>query len=421
MNSFQTIVLGIFGFFIIAGLLVIATVKARGGDARVEISIWGSAPSAEMDDLRERFFSKNDLLGVSYRSIPAESFDQELLEALAAGRGPDLLLLPAELLLRYRDKLAFIPYANYSARQFRDTFVQEGDLFLLPNGIAALPFSLDPLVMYWNRDFLDEAGIAAPPKYWDEFLLLANNLTLKDGLGNISRSAVALGEYRNIASAKELLSALFLQSGNPIVAPDSSGVFRASLSQPSAAGVLDFYTEFANPLKPVYSWNRSLPHSTSAFLSSKLAVYFGFGSEYSALRKGNPNLNFDVAVLPRPRNATVGLTYGRLTGVAMLRSSRNPASALQVAYTLASPKVAARHREQSGLPPVQRGLLAAKPTDPFGAVAYDSAARARGFLDPNPRVTAEAFKQMVETVTSGKERSGEALGRANSQLQAALR
>lgn len=421
MNSFQTIVLGIFGFFIIAGLLVIATVKSRGGEERVELSIWGSAPSAGIDDLREKFFSKNDLLGVSYRAVPAEAFDQELLEALASGRGPDLLLLPAELLLRYRDKLALIPYATYSERQFRDTFIQEGDLFLLPEGVAALPFSLDPLLMYWNRDFLDEAGIATPPRYWDEFLPLANNLTLKDKLGNISRSGVALGEYRNIASAKELLSALFLQSGNPIFAPDSTGAFRASLGQPSASAVLDFYTEFANPLKPVYSWNRSLPLSTNAFLSSKLAVYFGFGSEYAALRKGNPNLNFDVALLPRPRNATVGLTYGRLTGIAIFRSSQNPAAALQVAYTLASPQAAARLNEQSGLPPVQRALLAQKPTDAFGAVSYDSAARARGFLDPNPRVTGEAFKQMVESVTSGRERSGEALSRANAQLQAALR
>lgn len=421
MNSFQTIVLGIFGFFIIAGLLVIASVKARSGAERVEISIWGSAPSAEIDDLREKFFSKNDSLGISYRSVPAEALDQELLEAIAGGRGPDLLLLPAELLFRYKDKLSLIPYANYSERQFRDTFIQEGDLFLLPQGIAALPFSLDPLLMYWNRDFLDEAGIATPPRYWDEFLLLANNLTLTDELGNISRSAVALGEYRNIASAKEILSALFLQSGNPIVAADSSAAFRASLGGLGAAAVLDFYTEFANPVKPVYSWNRSLPLSTNAFLSSKLAVYFGFGSEHAALRKGNPNLNFDVALLPRPRDANIGLTYGRLTGVAILRTTRHLSSALQVAYTLASPRVAARFAERSGLPPVQRALLANKPTDAFGAVSYDSAARARGFLDPNPRVTAEAFKQMVESVTSGKGRSGEALSRANAQLQAALR
>ncbi|HEY4508399.1 MAG TPA: extracellular solute-binding protein [Candidatus Paceibacterota bacterium] len=421
MNNFQTIVLGIFGFFIIAGLLAIATVKARGGEERVELSVWGSAPSAEIEDLREKFFGKNDLLGVSYRSVPPEALDQELLEALAAGRGPDLLLLPAELLLRFRGKLLPIPYTNYSERQFRDTFIQEGDLFLLPEGIAALPFSLDPLVMYWNRDFLDEAGIATPPRYWDEFLPLANNLTLKDELGNISRSAVALGEYRNIAFAKELLSALFLQSGNPIFAPDSTGAFRASLGGQGASAVLDFYTEFANPLKPVYSWNRSLPLSTNSFLSSKLAVYFGFGSEYAALRKGNPNLNFDVAVLPRPRNATVGITYGRLVGVALLRTSRNPAVALQVAYTLASPQAASRLHAQNGLPPVERALLANKPTDPFGAVMYDSAARSRGFLDPDPRITSETFKGMVESVTSGRERSGEALSRANSQLQAALR
>ncbi|MDO8594179.1 MAG: extracellular solute-binding protein [bacterium] len=420
MSSFQTIVLGIFGVFIIAGLLVIASVKSKGsGEEVAHLSMWGSVSGAEMQNMTDYFFSKSKTLALNYREIPESDLDQALLEALASGRGPDMVMLPATLLLRYRDKIVPIPYVNYTERVYRDTFVQAADLFLTPEGAAALPFSLDPLVMYWNRDFLDEAGITTPPKFWDEFLLLANKLTLKDRLGNISRSAVALGEYRNIASAKEILAALFLQSGTPIFSANASGGLRGSLNQTGAASVLDFYTEFANPLKPDYSWNRSLPNSRSAFLASSLAVYFGFGSEYNDLKRGNPNLNFDIALFPRPRNASVGLTYGKLTGISILRSSSNPSAALQVALILSSAEASSRLQQLSGLPPVHRSLLADKPTDSYGALMYDSASRARGFLDPNPRLSSGIFQTMVESVTSGKERSGGALEKANQSLEGA--
>ena len=421
MNSFQTLVLGIFGFFIIAGLLVIATVKSSGTEEKAVVSMWGVRPGDEVGTLLEAFFEDSETLAVTYQEISESIIDEQLVEALAAGRGPDMVLLPAELLLRYRDKITLIPYANYTERQFRDTFIQVGDLFLRQDGIAALPFSLDPLIMYYNRDFLDEANIATTPKYWDEFLSLANKISLKDRLGNVSKSAVALGEFRNVSHAKEILSALFLQSGNAIFGYDASGGFRAFLDNQTSVSVLDFYTEFANPLKPVYSWNRSLPNSKSSFLASKLAVYFGFGSEYKEIRSGNPNLNFDVAPFPRPRNASVGITYGKLTGISILRTSRNPSASLQAALILTSPQASIYLRDKNGLPPVQRALLSDRPTDAFGAVVYDSATRARAFLDPDPKVTSEAFRIMVESVTSGKSRSDGAIGTASDTIESGLR
>lgn len=419
MNSFQTIILGIFGFFIIAGLLAVALAKQHGGPDAVSLSLWGALQKSAVEEIIRGSFDA-ETLRVSYREVPEEALDKELIEALAAGRGPDMVLLPLEFSLRFRDKLQLIPYASYSERAYKDAFVQEGDLFLTLQGIIALPFALDPLVMYWNRDFLDEAGIAAPPKYWDEFLSLARELTEKDDLGNLSRSAVSLGEYRNVSHAKEILAALFLQGGNQIVATGESGR-RVTLNQAGSGPIVDFFTEFANPQKPLYSWNRSLPASKNRFLASKLAIYFGLGSEYAELRKGNPNVDFDVALFPRPRSASVGLTYGRLTGVAVLRTSPNRAKALEVALTLTAPRAGALLQSRTGLPPVQRTLLAQKPTDAYGAVMYDSASRARGFLDPDPKVTAEALKIMIESITSGKARSGEALQRAQLEMQSALR
>lgn len=418
MNSFQTIVLGIFGFFIIAGLIVIATVKTQGGTTAATVSIWGSAPASYIQEIAAESFDE-DVMRIQYSEFPVESLDRQLIEALASGRGPDALILPAELIMRYRDKIVPIPYANFTERQFRDSYIQGAGIFLEPTGVLAVPLSVDPLLMYYNRDILDSGSIVTPPRFWDEFLTLGGKLTRRDSIGNISRSAVALGEFRNIANAKEIVAALLMQSGNAIVSREDGKII--SKLEENTAPVIDFYTEFANPLKPSYSWNRAQKPSREAFTSSRLAMYFGFGSELKAIRQLNPNLNFDVAAFPNPRGSEVPITYGKLSGIAVLRSSRNPSAALTAAYTLTSPRAIARYAALSGEPPIRRELLSTRPTDAYGAILFDSALRSRSFLDPNPSASTPIFQAMIESITSGKLKSGEALDEASGKLQGLIR
>lgn len=421
MNTFQTVVLGIFGFFVVAGLIVLAMTKAQGGGTdSVTLTLWGTLPGSAVREVLSKQFPEKGTIKVVYEEKALVSFDTELIEALASGGGPDMLLLPPEFLVRHRGKLTAIPYANYLERQYKDTFISGADIFLQPDGIYALPVSVDPLIMYWNRDALDEAGIAAPPRYWDEFLLLATRITRRDRIGNISRAAVSLGEYRNVANAKEIIAALLLQAGNPVIASESGG-FSPALARSGADNVINFYTEFANPVKPVYTWNRSMADSRQAFLSERLAIYFGFGSERAGLERGNTALNFDVSPFPAPRNATVSITYGKLHGAAIMRRTPYFPQAYEVALTLSSQAAVSELAAALQTPPVRRDLLAGRPGDAVGAILYDSALRARAFLDPNPTQSGAVFQNMIESITGGRARASEALGRANGELGALIR
>ena len=104
-----------------------------------------------------------------------------------------------------------------------NTFIQQAELYLKTDGSLAVPFIVDPLVMYWNRDSFTNAGIATPPKFWDEFTGLNTKLTQKDVNSNIRKSAIAMGEFTNISHAREILGTLFLQSGNPVTYRDTTG------------------------------------------------------------------------------------------------------------------------------------------------------------------------------------------------------
>ena len=417
ISTFQAVVLAIFSVSIIAGVIIFATQKSTSQGTGIPVVIWGTLAQSDFDSVTNEITQGSDSMKMTYVEKRTDTFYQQLIEALASGTGPDIVLLPQDLIMRFRDKILPIPYASMPLRTFSDTFIQESELFLDANGILAVPFTVDPLVMYWNRDMLTNAGLALPPKTWNEFITLVPKLTVKDKNVNILKSAVALGEYRNITNAKDIISALFLQTGNKIMGQTVGG-FGSTLrpASLSSIGAINFYTDFANPVKPDYSWNRALPNSLDMFVAGDLAFYFGFASEIGKIRDRNPNLNFDVTYFPQPKGAAVAATFGKMQGLAILRNSANSADALTDINTLTSSYVLGLLSQATGLPPVRLDMLTSAPENQYQAVFYNSAIRARGWLDPNPLSSGPIFQTMIESITGGELEAGSAIDNAGAKL-----
>lgn len=427
MTPFQLVLTGIFAAFILIGVAFFALFRGGGvGGPVANITVWGLFPESQFAQLLEISGINDDkTLNITYTQANASTYDQDFIEMLARGQVPDLIMLPHTSLLRHRDKISAIPYDVYAERTFRDTFIQEGELFLSQDGVLALPVTIDPLVMYWNRTMFSNAGLATPPRYWDEFFNLTQLMVQRDGGFNITKSALAFGEYQNVTNSKAVLSALIMQAGSTITTRNQNTVrstLAESFNQPirPADAAVNFYTEFSNPVKSFYSWNRSLPESRDFFTSGDLAVYFGFASELDTINSRNPNLNFDVAVIPQSRGGAEIITYGNMLGLAIPNASRNQNAALRAATILSNRTTIAELSLMSRLPPVRRDLLVDRPSDPFMAVFYDSALWSRAWLDPDRNATGEIFRTMVEDITSGRKRASQAVQDASTALQGLL-
>ena len=415
------ILTGLFGLFLIGGVVVFSAYKSGSKDAAT-IIVWGTIPQTEFSNIiKETSLYQSKVYNVQYVEKSEENFDANFIEALASGDGPDLFMLPNEKILRHRNKIFVIPYNVFTARQFMDSFIEGAEIYMAPEGILALPVSIDPLVMYWNRSIFTETKLTQPPKYWDEFYNLANVISKKDGALNILRSAVAFGEFANVSYAKEIVLNLAMQAGTPVTVWSGEkvqSVFADSFKKPTtpAEAAVNFYTEFANPAKPAYSWNRSLPDSTSYFLGGDLALYFGFASEILSLQLKNPNLNFDVATVPTSREGGVNVSFARFNALAIAKSSKNPNAAFAVSSILSGMDGAKAFNKILKLPPARRDLLNQIPVDAYESVFYDSAIRAKAWLDPSPAETNVVFKNMIESITSGKARTSEAISRTDKEL-----
>lgn len=429
MKNFQLITiivfiaLAVFGILVFSGAIPIGKNKEPGNLGT--IVLWGTVKSSAMAPILEKFNNVNTAFIVQYAQKEAESFDQDLLEALASGKGPDMFLLPDDLAFHYYNKIFAVPYQSYSLASFKKNFAGAGEVFLTSRGILAFPLSIDPLMMYYNRSLLDANGIIYPPAFWDDLTNLVPKLTKKNDSNKIIKSAVALGHFSNIAHAKDILSSLFMQAGNKIVT-ERDGIFSSDLntaiSNPNydLASILKFYTDFADPNKDTYSWNKSFPNSSEAFSREDLAFYFGFAGELVPLINKNPNQNLAVAPFPQIRNSNFKLTGAHVTGIALLSSSKNFNAAFTAASLMATGDFAYEFAIATGVAPARRDLLNKKPADSFSPIFYDSALYGKSWIDPSSKDTNNIFRNMIDGVLSNRMAAESAISDSSNKLDLLL-
>ena len=425
-GNFQLIVLIVFIVAAIFGVLVFSgaiPIGSGGSGSLGTVVLWGTTPVSAITKPLEEFNNTNPTFVVSYVQKSADTFDQDLLEALASSTGPDMFFLPDNLAFHYANKIFAIPYASYPLATFKNVFAGAGEVFLTSKGVSAFPMSIDPLVMYYNRSILDANGVVYPPASWDDLTSLVPTLTKKDDSNKIIKSAVALGHFSNVVHAKDILAALFMQAGNPII-KENNGVFSSTLDSSignrNLSSILKFYTDFADPNNPAYSWNKSFSNSSDVFSAENLAFYFGYGSEFQSLINKNPNQNFFVAPMPQIKNSSFKLTGARVTGLAISSFSKNFNTAFTAASLLATSDFASKFAIATGVAPARRDLLAIKPTDAYSPILYSSALYARSWPDPSPKDTDNIFSGMINAVLSNNLSTADAIKDASSKMSLLL-
>lgn len=307
----------------------------------VTLQYWGVfTDSDDMAVLISAFTKKHPNIQVQYRKFRPEEYEQKLLEAFAEDRGPDLFTIHSTWLQRYKSKLSPLPpkitftvftkegsgfsektvataseISGLSLKQLRDQFVQTVEKDVLAQAsttstvksIFALPFFVDSLAMYYNKDLLAQNALVKPAANWNDLRDHAEKLTrrVKDS-DIITQPAVAMGTAKNVHRAGDLLIALMAQNGAIISDQNGNITFNGpGKTTPAkdeaypAARALQFYLDFANPGLNAYSWNEEQGDALDAFADGKLAYYFGYSYDLASIRSRNPRLNFDVAALPQ--------------------------------------------------------------------------------------------------------------------------
>lgn len=416
---------------IIAVLIIVSSGGKQGGGVQPvlapggTLTMWGVFDDAKTFETAFAAAGARTGITINYVKIDPAVYESSLINALAAGRAPDIFMFHNTWLPKHYDKVIPMPPSFFDMRTFdeqlfpvvvRQDFAPQGTVF-------ALPLSIDTLALFYNKDIFEQTVTTKPPATWNEFLEDVKKMREIDVSGKIIRAGATLGgSAKSVNRAGDILSLLMMQAGTTMV--NEKG---AAFSQQGQGGdspglkSLEFYTQFADPSSQYYTWNDDFSDSIDAFSQGKAAMMLNYGFQIPFIREKNPFLNFSVAQAPQPTNQVKNANYANYWGFAVSKDSRNPVGAWNFIVNLTTNKDIARlYVEETGKPPALLDLISEYQNHPRLGVFTKQILTARSWPQPDSEKVDTIFSEMIEAVLNGRFSGQAAITQAESQITALM-
>jgi len=425
-NKFHKIFLLCIGLSLLAASCGGAT-GGTGSNKQVVITIWKPFETSEnLQPLFSAYQAKHPNVQIVYSKKNVDTYETDLLNALASGNGPDIFSINNSWLPEYVDKITPAPTDVFTYKEYKDTFIDVAEKdFTKDQKIYGVPLSVDSLALYYNKDLLGSAGIATPPKTWGELALDVQKLKRSDGKGYFTTSGLAIGTNSNVNRAVDILYLLMLQQGAVPFSADGNPTFaqpvqkKGNQTNPGLTG-LTYYTSFASPTSVNYNWNSRSDYSTDAFANGRAAFLYSYSYTRQTILQKSPNLNFDVASVPQPNLDDPTVNFANYWAEAVSKQSKNSAVAWDVLKFITSKESLDKYYAKNKQPSSRKDLIALQIQDPEIGVFANANLTAKSFYKPDQVKMDTIFGTLIDNVILQGLSVGDALNQA-AQRAATLR
>lgn len=366
--------------------------KTQTATLPIVLTFWQTFDDSEaFSEIITKYQTLHPNITIDYRKLRYEEYENELLNAWAEDRGPDIFAIQNTWLKKYQPKITPMPaeitmaymvqigtikkeivpqlktVKTLSIRDLKNNFadVVSSDVVLEDGKIYGLPLSVDTLALFYNRDLLNSAGITSAPHFWNkDFQQNIKKLSKQDLKKGLVQSGIALGTAKNINRFSDILSVLMMQNG-AIMSDGNQIIFNAiskNMSNNYNPGLeaLRFYTDFANPAKEVYSWNNDLPNSLESFASGNLAMVFGYSFNLEQIRTQAPKLNFGISKLPQIEGNQMEINFANYWVESVSKKSKNPNEAWDFIQFMTKEENAKIYLAKTKKPTALKSLISAQ-------------------------------------------------------------
>lgn len=397
-----------------------------GGSEKADLTFWGVFDSPESFRATIDAYQKiNPGIRVNYRQFSFEDYEKSLINAFASGTGPDIFMIHNTWLPKHQDKIYPLPSEIqgektpiFTLKDFKEQFVDvaEKDL-VVGNEIYGLPLYVDTLALYYNKDIFNSLSIASPPKTWNEFNEVVERITLADENSNISRSGAAIGTSRNINRSTDILSLLMIQSGVPMINDGQTSAEFSKIVENQDVGqvALEYYTDFANPEKRVYTWNGGQHFSIDAFQEGTAAMMFNYSHQIPLLRSRAPRLSFGAAPMPQ-LNSAQAANYASYWAPAVSKFSKNSVAGWKFLVYLSSAPGVVPYLNAVNHPVARRDLIDQQQTDPDLGVFAKQALSAKSWYQIDNVAIENILADLIDDVNFSRQTIDAALRTAENKI-----
>lgn len=292
-----------FRYVLFAGIFMLLTAACSAGKAPTTISFMTSGDPAERDAylaLVGAFEEVHPEIDVEVTHIPSDrEYRTRLATDFAAGTPPDVTLMNYRRIAGFAAKGLLEPLGSYldesdliTAKDFYPVAIEA---FNWEGTVMCIPQNISNLVVYYNQDLFDAAGLAYPADdwTWDEFLQTAVALT-KDLDGDGVTDQYGLGTDPSLYR----LSAFVWQNGGVIV-DDVDNPTRLTLTRFPSQQALQWFVD----LRQVHGVTTGREEeasldSESRFIAGTLGLYLNSRRSTPTFREIE-TFAWDVAPMPR--------------------------------------------------------------------------------------------------------------------------
>ncbi|MBT5808626.1 extracellular solute-binding protein [Candidatus Uhrbacteria bacterium] len=412
----------------------------QAANTQVSLDVWRVFDDGDtMDDVMRRYQAVHPNVSFNYRELRFDEYEDELIRAFAEGEGPDIFSLHNTWLGEYESLISPLPSSvsipfcetrgtikkeivcviqedpTISQRALRSDFVDVVAEDVIrsykatskseaEDRVFGIPYGIDTLALFFNKDLLNAAGIPEAPATWTEFQDQVTTLTRISSSDVITQSGAALGTSQNVERAFDIVSVLMMQNGAQLI--DSRG--RAVFAQGDDEGTLAiqatrFYTDFANPLKQVYTWNEDMDDSFDAFANGKAAFFLGYSYHHDLILTANEKLNLGVAPLPQIAGGKT-VNYANYWVETVSKSSDNTDWAWDFIEYAASEDRVQSYLKEAKKPTALRALINDQLEDDILSIFAGQTLTAESwYRGDDASVAEEAFLDLIDALLDGEE------------------
>jgi len=349
--------------------------------AQISVAYWGSQQEVLlMEKILKGFEQKNPDIRVNRIHI-ASDYNPKLQTMMAANRAPDVFYVLSQDCIDYMHKGALMDLSSFLAKskviKYDDFFPDTVRQFKIGGKLYALSFDWSPCVVFYNKDFFDQAGVPYPTDgwTWNDFLRAAKKLTVRDSSGRITR-------YGTLDVPSWAWRHWIVQNGGRTF---NDTLDRCILDSPEAREAMRFEYDLVAKHHVAPPPNDPEVENSVYFLSGKTAMVFSYRWFITFL---DPLKRYQWRIAPTPRGKVKANLSGSV-GFAMSSQCKNVRAAWRLIEYLCGPEGQAAFVESRWGVPTLRKL----------------AAQVKRFEDPrhphyNYRLFAEEVKYSVVPLAS---------------------
>jgi len=285
----------------IASLVLPSCQPVPSAAGNISFMVFGDpAELAAYQTLVDSFMQAHPEIQVELIQIPGQSdYRKRLAADLTAGDPADVVLINYRRFAGFASVGALEPLGAYLEKsdliKEADFYPEAVNAFKWRGELTCIPQNISSLVVYYNKDLFDSAGVSYPADgwTWDDFLSAAQALT-KDADGNGLTDQFGAGIEPSL-----IRLAPFIWQANGVIVDDDGNPSTLTLDLPEDLQAVDFFVSLQTVHHVVPNADEEASEdSESRFINGRLAMFFNSRRGVPTYRE-SAVFDWDVAALPQ--------------------------------------------------------------------------------------------------------------------------